>query len=474
MCTQLLGVNLAVVVNDTGVRPGKVLAAVCLGYGMIIVDTTIVNVAIPTMQASLRTGIDTMQLVVDGYVVILASLLLAGAALSDRFGASKIFRAGVALFGIASALCGVAPNGPFLVAARMLQGLGAVLLVPSSLLVLTAAYTDAKARARAIAVWATVAGSPAAFGPILGGLVVDTLGWRSIFYVNVPLAAIALLLTQRGLPALAPNKSRRQDVPGQLLAVLILSGLALALTEGHQQGWTAPLPVIAFAVAVAAGAAFAVRQRTAAEPMLPADLLRAPGFRGFASVGVLLFAGYYGMVFVLSVYLQDVRHFAPWQAGLSFLPSALPITLMPLVAGRLVGRIGPARVLVAGLVLTVAGGAALALFGGSGMVPLSVALFLLGCGFGLSAVPQITLVMETAPAGRTALASGLLNAARQSGTVLGVAVLGGLQTGGGLGTPSFVATAMFVAMLVFALAAARALRQAAARRAEREQLAEKV
>jgi DHA2 family methylenomycin A resistance protein-like MFS transporter len=438
------------------VRPRRVLVAACLGYGMIVIDITIVNLAIPAIRADLHASLAAMQLVVDAYVIVLAALVLAGASAAGRFGAVRMFRTGVAIFGVASLLCGLAPNAPALIAMRAGQGLGAILLVPATLLMLTSAYAEPNARAKAVAVWAAAAGSPVVFGPILGGALVSTIGWRSIFLISIPAALGALWLTARFMPAEDRQVGRQpQDFAGQAFAAAVLGGITVALVEGHELGWDRPVPLGASAVALVAMVAFVIRQRTFAHPMLPPDLLRAPGYLGYVLVGFLLFAGYYGLVFVVSVYLQQVRDLGPVAAGVSFLPSALPITFIPLLAGRINGRLGPLRVLQIALGVTIAGAVLLVLFGSSGPLGLSGALFVIGWGFGLATVPQITLVMATAPAHRAATASGLLTVGRQSGITVGVSLLGGLQSGATLLAPACAALAVYLLMFLAGAIAAR-------------------
>ncbi|MER7754720.1 MFS transporter [Kitasatospora sp. NPDC097643] len=443
--------------DETLLRPRRVLTAASLATAMIVIDVSIVNVAIPAIRASLHSGLSTMQLVVDAYAVVMASLVLAGAALVARYGAVRMFRLGVAVFGVTSVLCGLAPDGPALVAGRALQGLGGVLLTPATLVMLTDTYRDPDDRAKAVSVWAMVGGSPVAFGPVLGGALVSAVGWRSIFLVNVPVVLAVLWLSSRHMPPAQPQaRHQPQDLPGQLLAVAVLGGIALALTEGRELGFTHPLPACAAAVAVLAAAAFVLRQRTCAHPMIPADLFRAPGFRNFVAAGLLLFAGYYGLVFSLSVYLQQSRGYDPVTTGLCFLPCALPITLMPLVAGRVHARLGAPRVLGIAVAFTLAGGVLLALVGSRAPVGTGVGLVFIGLGFGLATVPQITLVMATAPAHRSALASGLMSAGRSSGTTIGVALLGGLPSTDGILAPALAAVALY---LLLALAVATGARR---------------
>lgn len=423
------------------VRPGRVLACACLGYGLIVVDITIVNLAIPAMQHSLHAGFAAMQLVVNAYVIVLASLVMAGAGAADRWGAVRMFRLGVILFGTASLLCAAAPGVELLIAARVLQGLGAIMLMPATLVMLTRAYTDPDDRAKAIAVWAMAAGSPVVFGPLLGGALVDLVGWRAIFLVNVPVVIGTLLLARRQMPAEGRRTASPQDLPGQVLAAALLGGVAVALTYGHELGWQRALPLCAAGAAVVAAVGFVWRQRTATHPLLPAALLRAPGFVAYAAVGLLLFAGYYGLVFTISVFLQQVRHYGPFVSGLCFLPSAVPITLMPLVAGRVNARLGARVVLRLAIVATAAGAVLLVVVGQVVPFGLAAGLFTIGVGFGLATVPQITLLMAAAPVELAGTASGILTAARQTGTTLGITVFAGLQTGDTIRLPALGALA---------------------------------
>ncbi|MDT0492178.1 MFS transporter [Streptomyces sp. NPDC012600] len=452
--------------SDSGgavLRPGRVLAVACMAHGMIVVDTSIVHVAIPAIRESLDASLPTMQSVVTSYVVVIAGLMLAGAAAVGHYGAVRMFRLGVVLFGVTSALCGLAPNGPVLVAMRAAQGLGAVLVMPATLVMLTDTYREPGKRAKAISIWSMVAGSPVAFGPTLGGALVETVGWRSIFWINVPIVLVVLWLSARHMPRGERSGTREpQDVPGQLLSVVFLGGLALALAEGQETGWTRPLPLVAAAVAVVAFAAFVVRQRAYAYPMIPGDLFRAPGFRGYVTVGLLLFVGYNGLMFTLSVFLQQVRGYDPVTVGLFFLSSALPITFMPLAAGRFATKYGDRAVLAAGILLSLLGAVVLAGFGGDTPVGTCAGLALIGFGFGLVTVPQITLTLAAAPEHRSAIASGLMSAGRSTGSLIGVALLAGLQSGGGMAAPAFALVAVYALMGLAAWLGGRARARPAA------------
>lgn len=453
-------------VGDAALRPGRVLAVACLAHGMIVIDTSIVHIAVPAMRAGLHATLPTMQAVVTAYVVVIAGLLLAGAAAVARYGAVPMFRLGVVVFGVTSALCGLAPDGAVLVAMRASQGLGAVLIMPATLVMLTDTYRDPDKRAKAVSIWSMVAGSPVAFGPTLGGALVETVGWRSIFLINVPVVVLVLWLSARHMPRTErAARKEPQDVPGQVLSVVFLGGLALALAEGQDLGWTRPLPVAASVTAVVALAAFVIRQRTYAYPLIPGELSRAPGFRAFVTAGLLLFVGYNGLMFTLSVFLQQVRGYSAATTGLFFLSSALPITFMPLVAGRVDARFGARTVLGAGILLSLLGGVLLAAVGSRAPVGTCLALAFIGIGFGLSTVPQITLVMATAPAHLSAIAGGLMSAGRSTGSLIGVALLGGLQSGNGIAAPAFALVVIYALMALAAFLGGRRL-PASALRAE--------
>ncbi|MEU3368924.1 MFS transporter [Streptomyces sp. NPDC006660] len=441
------------------VRPGRVLAVACLAHGMIVVDTSIVHVAIPTIRDHLHASLPAMQFVVTSYVVVIAGLMLAGAAAVGRHGAVRMLRLGVALFGVASLLCALAPNSAVLVALRAAQGVGAVLVMPAALVMLTETYRDTGQRAKAISIWSMVAGSPVAFGPTLGGALVETVGWRSIFWINVPFVLLVLWLSRRHMPrGERPAAARQpQDVPGQLLSIVFLGGLALALAEGQDLGWSRPLPVVASVTALAALAAFVVRQRRYAHPMIPADLFRAPGFRSYVTVGLLLFVGYNGLIFTLSVFLQQVRGYDPVTVGLCLLSSAVPITFMPLLAGRFATKYGARAVLGAGVAFSLLGGVALVLVGGHAPLGTCLGLVFIGLGFGLVTVPQITLTMAAAPGHRSAIASGLLSAGRSTGSLVGISLLAGLQSGAGITGPALALVAVYALMGLAAALGARKL-----------------
>jgi MFS transporter, DHA2 family, methylenomycin A resistance protein len=433
------------------------LVVICLGYFMVIVDTTVVNVALPAIGRDLHGGVAGLQWVVDAYTLSFAGLLLTGGALAERLGARRVFGGGLVAFAAASAACGLAPGLGFLVAARLAQGAGAALLVPSSLVLLQAAYPTREGRARAFGVWGAIAGIGAASGPIIGGLLVTEWSWRGAFFLNLPFAVAAMALTGRAVPATAP-RPRGVDLPGQILGVAGLGLLTWSLVEAGQIGWTSPFVLAGFGLAAVAWAGFAGTERRAADPMLPLALFARPAFRAGSAVGLLINLGFYGQLFLMSLYLQDVRGYSALAAGLALLPEAALLTVASTTSGRIMARTGPRLPMLTGLVL-----------GGTGLLGLIVARagtpypFLIipmaAAGFGMAlTMPAATAsVIEAAPPERGGIASGVVNAARQSGGVLGVALLGTMVHA----RPTFI-TGLHVGLVIaagaFFAAAAVALR----------------
>jgi MFS transporter, DHA2 family, methylenomycin A resistance protein len=405
------------------------LVVICIGYFLVIVDTTAVNVALPSIGRSLSGGVAGLQWVVDGYTLSFAGLLLTGGALAERLGARRVFVAGLVLFAAASAACGLAPGLAALVAARLVQGAGAALLVPSSLVLLQAAYPTREGRAKAFGAWGAIAGIGAASGPVVGGLLVTAWSWRGVFFLNLPFALAAIALTTRAVPPADPRQ-RSVDLAGQLLGVAGLGLLTWSLVEAGQAGWTAPRVLTGFCLSAAAWAGFAWTECRRADPMLPPRLFARPSFRAGSAVGLLINLGFYGQLFLMSLYLQDVRGYSALTAGLALLPEAGLLVVASAASGRIMARTGPRLPMLTGLVL-----------GGAGLLGLIVATagtpypFMIvpmaTSGFGMAmTMPAATAaVIEAAPPDRGGIASGVVNAARQAGGVLGVALLGSLVGG---------------------------------------------
>lgn len=401
------------------------LVIVCLGYFMVIVDATVVNVALPSISRDTGSGVAGLQWVVNAYTLAFAGLLLAGGALAERAGGRRVFAAGLGIFAAASAACGLAPSLAVLVAARLVQGAGAALLVPSSLVLLQAAYPDRRARARAFGIWGAIAGIGAAGGPLLGGLAVSAWSWRAAFFLNLPFALVALVLTPVFAPV-PPRRPRALDPAGQLLGIAALALLAGALIQA-QSGWDSPAVLGGLGLAALAVAGFVFAEQRGDDPMLPLSLLRRPAFRAGTAVGLLINLGFYGQLFLMSLYFQQLRGFTAAQAGLALLPQAALITVASAVSGRLMARKGPRLPMLAGLLLGAAGLAGTAIAGARTPFAWLVApMVAAGVGMALTMPAATASVMEAAPASRGGVASGVVNAARQSGALLGVALLGTL------------------------------------------------
>ncbi|HEY2206812.1 MAG TPA: MFS transporter [Pseudonocardia sp.] len=407
-------------------RPGAVLAVMCVGMFLVLLDVTVVNVALPSIGAGLATGGDGLQWVVDGYAVAIAGLLLAGGAVGDRWGHRRVVLTGLAVFGAASAACGLAPTAGVLVAARAAQGVGAALLLPGSLAVIADAYPERAAQARALGIWAGASSLALPAGPLLGGLLVTGGGWRLVFLVNIPVVAAALVAVPLLVRATSGDPGRRADLPGLGLAALTLVSVVFVVVDAGHHG-ARPPGAVALLVALVAGAGLVARQRTADHPALPTDLLRRPAFLGPNVAALLMNLVVNGSLYVLTLYLQTVQHRAPLPAGLALLPMFVPLAGLAPVAGRLTARLGPRPVLVAGAVVGGLGAAGLALLGpGGDYRPVLPALLGLGIGAGLFTAPVVTAAVRAVPAWRSGLASGVNNTARQTGTALGIAVFGAL------------------------------------------------
>ncbi len=421
------------------------LLAICLGYFMVILDATIVNVALPSVGRDLGGGVSDLQWVVDAYTVVFASLLLSAGSVGDRLGARRVLDAGLVLFTAASAACAMAPSVPILIAARAAQGLGAAALVPSSLALLRAAYEDKSERAKAVGAWGAVAGIGAASGPILGGLLVGLASWRAVFVVNVPVGLAALWLSARHLPRAGEPTEGGFDPPGQVLGILALTLLAVGLIEGGALGWGSPLSLVALVASVPATLAFLAVERRAENPMLPLSLFASRTFSGATFVGLAINLGFYGQLFAMSLYFQHVRGYSALRTGLALLPEGAFVAIAATLSGRVTGRIGPRRPMLAGLLCGAAGFAGLMVAGrATPYVELVPALIAAGFGMAFTMPAATAATIEAAPADRAGIASGVLNAARQAGGAIGVALLGTLLAGG-----PFV-TALRVAMAVSA------------------------
>jgi DHA2 family methylenomycin A resistance protein-like MFS transporter len=401
------------------------LVSLCLGFFMVMMDATVVNTALPDIGHVLGTSVNGLQWVTAGYTLVFACLLLSAGSLGDRLGSRKVFLAGLVVFTLASIACGLAANLGMLIGARIVQGAGAALALPTSLALINASYPDRVERAKAIGVWGGLGGVAAGLGPVLGGVLTSWVGWPAIFFINVPIGVAAIVLTSRYVVSPSPKAEAGLDPFGQVLSVLAVATLAYGLIQAQPLGWTSPPILGAFVVAVVSGVAFVMVERRGSNPMLPMSLFGSREFSGSALIGAAINIGFYGELFLLAIYLQDVRHLSPLLAGLAMLPQAGIAALASSLGGLHTARFGARTVMLIGLVVGALG--LLAMMAADVDTPYWILVVpLLAIGFGTAyTMPAATAAaIEAAPAHRAGTASGALNASRQIGSTLGVAVFG--------------------------------------------------
>ena len=443
-------------------RQAAALLSVCLGFFVIQLDVTIVNVALPAIQREIGGPLAGLQWVIDAYTLALASIMLTAGATADRNGARKVFAIGLTVFALGSAACAAAPSIGVLIAARAVQGLGASALLPCSLALLVHQFPDHKERARALGVWGGMGSLGVALGPVAGGALVAALGWRSIFLVNVPICLLTVVLLRRFAQESPTHPDRRTDVPGLLLGVTMLAALTASfITAGGQgQGWTRPLPVALLAAGLVAAWAFIRAERRHPHPVLPLHLFKNRNLSGATAVGLIFNLVLYGSLLCLSLYLQTTRHESVLATGLLLLPMSATVGLGSLASGRLTAQLGPRTPMLAGLTCAAAGAALLATAGPKTEITLILAGSIL-LGLVSLAMPAMTAaVVGAAGPEHAGVASGVLNAARQSGGALGVAVLGALlghRSELSLHVPLLVATAGYLVAIALALGTIRRL-----------------
>lgn len=411
---------------------GLILLIMTAGYFLVLLDVTIINVTLPSIRGALGAGVSELQWVVDGYAVALASLLLVGGSIGDLYGHKRVVLTGLALFGLASLACGLAPTPGALIGARVVQGMGAAVLLPGTLAIISRAYGgarggDRRAQARAISIWAAVGSLALPAGPLLGGLLVETTGWRGVFLINLPVVILAMVASARVVRETVEPASRRLDWPGALLGALLLAALTLAFIEGGNGGWTSAPVIVASICALAALVAFVFVEKHGSSPMLPLELFRAPGFTGANAVAGLMNLVALGTIFVLTLYLQVVQGHSALTAGVQTVPMFALLSVLAPISGRLTARIGPRGPMAGGLALGVVGMVLLTrLEMDSAYLALLPALICIGACLGLLTPAVVTAAMGSVPDSRSGLASGANNTARQACGAIGVALFGAL------------------------------------------------
>ncbi|WP_327354385.1 MFS transporter [Streptomyces sp. NBC_01304] len=432
---------------------------IAVGNFLVLMDASILNVALPDLQSSLDASTGALAWTVDAYTVVFAGLMLASGSFADRWGPRRVYRTSLIAFGAVSLLCALAASAGLLIAGRALLGVAAAGLVPASLALLGGLYPDPAKKARAVGAWAAVSSLGLVSGPVLGGALVSLGGWELVFLVNPPIALVTWLAA-RGFAADGDRPHRPVDVAGLVLSIVGLSALTFGLVEGGTNGWGHLVPVIAVVAAVAAFIALGLVERKSPHPVLPPALLVKARVQADMITGTAASFVFYGLLFAMTQWMVNERSMSPLETGLAFLPMTLPLAVLPLFTGRLVSRIGTRPLILFGLTCGVLSGVILAFSGTETPFALLVAAQLMLALGSTTAIPASTADMAmAAPTEYAATAQGALNASRQAGSALGVAVLGTLASMHqiGLGVALFAAGALLVVLVLLGRSRSQAL-----------------
>lgn len=408
------------------VRAYVALIGICLGFFAVLLDATIVNVSLPAIGTSLGGSLADLQWIVNVYTLTFAAFMLNAGVLGDRQGARRTYLLGLMIFTAATALCAGAPSAALLLAARAAQGIGAAAIVPCSLALIAHRFPEGPARARALGAWGAISGVGLAAGPVLGGALIDSLGWRWVFLAAIPVTVASAVMVAATVGETPRIIRGRTDLCGQVLAVLALAAIAAAFTTPSTDGWGSPrVPVLA-ALGCALVAAFALAERTTSAPMLPLEIFANRRFAIATLIGALFNFGLYGSLFCLALYVEHTQHRSAREAGLAIVPLAVVVVCCTTLSGRVSNRLGPRPPLIQGLLAGAVGAGLLAQCDQeTALGTLMVCTAIFG-GIGL-AMPAMTAVcLDASPMGKAGLGAAVLNVARQIGGLLGVAVLGGV------------------------------------------------
>ena len=412
---------------------GLAMTAVCLGFFMVLMDSSALNVALPQIRSEFAGGLAQLEWTVNSYTITMAAFLLGGGALADRLGARRLFEVSLLVFIASSAACAASPDVGALIAARAVQGVAAGGLLPASLAAIASMYPDPARRAQAFTVWGGVSSLALVLGPVVGGTLTAVVGWRAIFLINVPIGLLAVLLCRWKVPP-SPTRPASLDPAGQFAAVLVIGCGIGALVESGSHGWTTPLSLGLLAATALGALGFVLAERAAAHPVLPLGVLRRPGFAAGLLIGAMFQFGAYGSQFAISLYLQGHWGLGALGAGLSFVPFAVCWTFASFVLARAVSRTGPRLLLIGGAATAAVGALALLPLGGGRDWWVFVAgSCLLGLGAGLMGPSLPTVVLQSLPPDQAGLASGSLNALRQVGGAVAIALFGPVLAGSGSG-----------------------------------------
>jgi EmrB/QacA subfamily drug resistance transporter len=404
-----------------------ILAICCMSLLIVAMDNTIVNVALPSIRRELHAPLSGLQWTIDAYVLVIASLLMLAGSTGDRVGRRRTFQAGLVVFSAASLLCSLAPSLEWLIAARALQGVGGSMLNPVAMSIITNVFTRPRERARAIGAWGAVVGISLALGPIVGGALTESIGWRAIFWVNVPIGLVAVILTALFVPESRAPRPRRVDPVGQVLVIVMLASLTYAIIEAPQAGWASAQTIGLFTVSALALVGLILYEPRREDPLIELRFFRSAPFSGATLIAVSAFAAFSGFLFLNTLYLQDVRDYSALQAGLCTLPMALAALAFSPLSGRIVGTRGPRVPLFAAggcmmtsaLVLTT-------LSSSTSLALLLVVYAVFGIGFGCVNPPITFTAVSGMPNNQAGVAAAVASTSRQVGQALGVAVIGSI------------------------------------------------
>jgi EmrB/QacA subfamily drug resistance transporter len=404
-----------------------VLAICCLSLFIIGLDVTIVNIALPSIGQELDSSISGLQWTVGAYSVVMASLLMFSGSMADRLGRRRTFVTGLTVFSAASLLCSLAPSVGFLVAFRVLQAVGASMMNPVAMSIITNTFTDPRERAQAVGVWGAVFGISLALGPVVGGTLVSSAGWRSIFLINIPIGLAAIALTLRFVPESKAPRPRRFDPVGQALVIVLLGALTFGIIEAPSRGWSSPGILGALSASGAALVALLLYEPRREDPLVDLRFFRSVPFASSIATSVAAFSAFGGFLFLNTLYLQDARGLSPVHAGLATVPMAAMTMLASPLSGRIVGRRGPrVPLLISGLLMTAACALLIGLDPATPFAQLEAAYVLFGLGFGFVNAPITNAAVSGMPRAQAGVASAIATTSRQVGQTLGVAVIGAI------------------------------------------------
>jgi len=407
-----------------------VLGICSVALFIVGLDVTIVNVALPSIHHSLGASLAGLQWTIDAYTLVVASLLMLAGSTADRLGRRRVFQVGLVLFSLGSLLCALAPNLNFLIAFRVLQAIGGSMLTPVAMSIIRNVFEDPRERAQAIGIWGGVIGLSMALGPVVGGALVDSVGWPSVFLVNVPVGIVGVVMTAIFVPESRAAHPRRLDPVGQVLVVLALFTLTYAIIEGGHRGFTQPEMLALFAVSLLSFASLVSYELRRSEPLLEMRFFASAPFSGASAIAVAAFASLGGFLFLNTLYLQEVRHLSPLEAGLYMLPMAAMTLIFAPLSGRLVGTRGARpSLVVAACAITVSALMLTQLAPHTASTYLIVAYVIFGLGFGMVNPPITNTAVSGMPPSQAGVAAGVASTSRQVGQTLGVAVLGAVAGG---------------------------------------------